>query len=459
MRLVYDRNLKIAGIAIVPWNRLGPEQWLSNYVIASYHRWDVSQSLPRAVALADYKSPLPKLERQNTSTLLQEKSFLNLLNEKLPGYDLLTYKSVKVPSALRTRRILMTEQKLGQTYENKADFRELLHGLLPFPDFQIIKRNTLSPTRESYEAVTRNKPKFIQDEYLSGGKGSFVVKNYQDFCYALEGLDELSHHPRVVVSDFIPKARERTIQGCVTRYGVFTGPLQRQLVAHPLLVNPSIVRGDKFSGAQILAADQDTALHQEIAKLAILIGESLKSHGYKGIFGVDFLEAEDGKVYVLEVNPRLTGVSPLLAALYKGKNSVPFYLLHLLELGDYEYQIEDKTSEFGETGALLLLHSFEPYATKIVETLPSGTYRFENGDVKYVSKNIELTGVENNQFIIQAYLTAGSQVLPAGQILGVQLPGQILDENTDELYNSTVEIISVIKKHIILKPLTSQGNI
>lgn len=458
MKISYDASIKLAGIAIVPWNRLGPEQFLPNYAIASLYDWDapVSDGLPRLVSLAGRLGGAPRLPKNNTTSLFDNPDFQRLLAEELPDFDLLTYRPATLPPALADRKVLMTDVSFTKQFENKAEFRRMFADSLPFPEFKIWNRAELVPTESSFNEVIGNAPKIIQDEQLSAGKGSFVVNNPADYEAALKDLARLSKSQRVVVSEMVAGAKERTIQGCVTKAGVLTGPLQRQIVAHPVLANRAVAEGDKFCGAQILTSDQGTDTHRQAAAIAARVGQKLAEKGYKGIFGVDFLLGQDGKLYILEVNARITGVTILLTALFKGENAIPFYLLHILELGGYDYQITDETYRFDQTGALLIMHALETHPVQIVETPSSGTYTVVNMVLQRVSDNIDLHRLEQGQFIIADYMAAGMTIKPGGRILTIQFKEQILDENSDELYNNTLETITAIQRQLKLIPAVKE---
>src|SRR5256886_5243806 len=83
---------------------------------------------------------------------------------------------------------------------------------------------------------------------------------------------------------------------------------------------------------EISPADPLQAVYPEIKQYALGIGQRLQELGYRGIFGLDCLVDPSGRVYVLEINPRLTGLTPLLTMLYRENQDIPFYLLHILEL-------------------------------------------------------------------------------------------------------------------------------
>lgn len=450
------QNIKLAGIGFLPWNRLGPEKWLSDYAIATLHDWDLGTKagLPKVHALSDRLAELPAIPVSNTQSLLRMPQFRSMLEDELPDYALLTYKPIIVPPELKNRRFLTADWVTAQRFGNKILFREFAKNFLRFPDYAIYRRRDLEKNMAAYKKLAGKRSKIVlQDEALSGGKGTFIIANFEQYCQAVNALGRLSKHENVLISDCVEGAKERSIQCCVTRFGIFTGPLQRQIVAHPLLSYVA-ADGDKFCGAQIIASDQSTELHKKIAKTAKEIGKKLQSHGYSGIFGVDFLLSAEDELFVLEVNPRTTGVTPLLTALYPEEDIIPLYLLHLLELGHYEYEIGDKTiGELGREGSLLILHSLEDNSLRIKEAPQSGTYTVSDGKLRYVSDSISLLRLKKGEFIMQKCAFPNMAIKPGGRLAILQLRQTILDEKTGELYNNIENIINLIHKNIITEVL------
>jgi hypothetical protein len=450
MQISFDSSIKVAGIGLVPWTRLGPEQWLPSYKIASLYGWDTTAQagVPEVFCVADGGN-VPDLARLNTAELLKSYDFQRLLDDKLPGYAIFPYKAVTIPAVLEHRRFLMADREIAKKFENKVEFRCIFAPIIPIPAYDIYDRAALRPDTATYSSILNGRKAIvIQDEQLSGGKGTFIIDSYDAYTYAIDSLARTSQHDRVVVSSLVEQARERSIQSCVTKYGVLAGPLQRQIVRHPLLTSAVAADGNKYCGVQICADDQNSAIHLDAQRIAQEIGGVLRGEGYKGIFGIDFLLDQDDKLYAIEINPRVTGVTPLLSALYRAEEGIPFYLLHLLELGNYDYSIENFAADFSKQGASIILHSLETHAG-VIEALPkSGTYRLKNGELEEVSDSILLEDTKPGEWIVQAYVPKASVVKPGGRLLTVQTKGLIIDKITDKLYDDTVEFITVLREHI-----------
>lgn len=453
MKIIFDPSIRLAGIGIVPWNRLGPEQWLPQYRIASLYGWDVANGQgPQVVALADAVKPLPILPRLNTGSLLREPGFQAMLERELPGYDLLTYKPIDMPLTLAGRKLLAVGPAYTATIENKVIFRREFADIAPFPNHTIVLRAKLQPTAACLEYIMADRPRvIIQDEQLSGGKGSFIVSDLNSFKATLIALNKLSKHELVVISDVIDKPQELSVQCCATRYGIFVGPLQRQIIAHPELAGKA-VGGDKFCGVQVALIDQTAPEYADIKAMALKIGQRLQTKGYKGIFGVDFLLSADNKLFVLEVNARLTGATPLLTALYQHEPEagIAFYLLHVLELGEYNYTTEGQPTDFERQGSLLIIHSQESEMVRIDNMPQSGSYKLTGQSLLHSGSSVILRDIDAGSFIFQEYTPLGTSVKPGGRLAVLQFPYPVLD-GSGALKDGVRDIIRAIRANITLQ--------
>ncbi|MDQ6748461.1 MAG: ATP-grasp domain-containing protein, partial [Candidatus Dormibacteraeota bacterium] len=70
---------------------------------------------------------------------------------------------------------------------------------------------------------------------------------------------------------------------------------------------------------------------EEVNRCVRALGADLASNNYRGLYGVDFVLAEDGPL-VIEVNPRMVASIPVATELEVEAGRAPLVLLHLLEL-------------------------------------------------------------------------------------------------------------------------------
>jgi biotin carboxylase len=71
------------------------------------------------------------------------------------------------------------------------------------------------------------------------------------------------------------------------------------------------------------------------------LGDVLRHEGYRGYFEVDLLHDLDADVlYLGEVNPRLSGASPMTNLTTEAYADMPLFLFHLLEYMDVDYELD-----------------------------------------------------------------------------------------------------------------------
>lgn len=456
MKVKFNKDIRVAGIGIVPWLRLGPERWIENYRIASLYGWDMGgiPGAPTVSALADQTEMLPDLEKLNTASLLQSPEFRTMLLSRFPGYSFMTYKPVDPPKELLDAgcTFLFTDQRLSRQLENKAAFRQLFHEEIPFPAYDVIKRAAISATGESFRALMRGRDTVVvQDEQLSGGRGTYIVREPADLERALAAFEALDSGTHIVLSDYIADAHERSVQCVVTKYGVFVGPLQKQIVRHPLLANMAVREGDRFCGGELAVDDAYKGSYPVIRDYAERIGRRLQELGYRGIFGLDCLVDDSGDVFVLEVNPRITGMTPLLTMLYRGEQDIPFYLLHLLELAKVEYTLSDwHVDPNPPEGGLMILHSQKPGAVIIRETPRSGSY---DVDGNFLAKQYRLeTQSADTRLLVQRYTPPNFKTKPGGRLISVFANKPVLDQ-ADKLKPEITKAIASTYDRITLEEL------
>jgi biotin carboxylase len=71
------------------------------------------------------------------------------------------------------------------------------------------------------------------------------------------------------------------------------------------------------------------------------LGARLAKEGYRGFFEVDYLvDGDTNEIYLGELNPRVSGLSPITHVTLGAYSDVPLFLFHLLEYLDVDYDID-----------------------------------------------------------------------------------------------------------------------
>jgi hypothetical protein len=350
----------------------------------------------------------------------------------------------------------MNSPTIAHAYEHKRYFRDEFAELINMPDHVVRRLDELN--LDMFNELQTLYGKFvIQDVESSGSKGTFIVSNQDQYNNAVKVLNETSFSGSVVVSEFV-NGQPYSVQVCVTKYGVFTGGLQRQLVDSKYLCNLDLPGVSRWCGGE-LGGDMPEIIKHRTQEIAAVVGSELSSHGYRGIFGIDLLITPENDVYAIEVNARLTGYTHVLSDMQFANNKIPFALLHTLELGNYKYEVDDlealpTMNSTSEPYSYLILNS--PYdGTFILQNdIKSGIYEYrEDGSIEYIKPGYSIVNFENdNQFIIFCKFKKGYEIARGKRILKVIKKGRSMAEDAD-LDDANQQFIEKIKEHFNLNVL------
>lgn len=173
----------------------------------------------------------------------------------------------------------------------------------------------------------------VEAAYGNAGSATFFVRGLRDWEQCAGGI---VGQPEIKVMKRIRNV-EVCIEATVTRHGTVIGPAMTSLVGYPELTpyRGAWCGNDVWRGA--LPPAQTRAAREMVAKL----GDVLSREGYRGYFEVDLLHDLDAdELYLGEVNPRLSGASPMTNLTTEAYADMPLFLFHLLEYMDVDYELD-----------------------------------------------------------------------------------------------------------------------
>jgi hypothetical protein len=259
----------------------------------------------------------------------------------------------------------------------------------------------------------------VQLPYGDSGNTTYFIASAADFR---AHASEITAVPEVKVMRRI-RCRPLTIEGCVTRHGTLVGPLMAELTGFRALTP---YRGG-WCGNELAPACLGTELRRQAQTATIALGCRLGQVGYRGYFGLDFLlDRDTGALYLGELNPRMTGATPLTSLAAVDTGSVPLLLYHLLEWFAVDYVVD--VAEFNDRwvappcasdwGLLIIEHTAQ--SAEVVTSAPvSGIWRLaENGDVSFVRPEFRPSAVMNESEALFLRTVDEGQLVSTGRCLG-----------------------------------------
>ena len=242
-----------------------------------------------------------------------------------------------------------------------------------------------------------------------GGRGTFFVRTKEDYHrlqYRLrENLWRDTPLKSVSIHQFMDGIPASVVV-CVTHHGTLVSSLQRQLL--DLSCCGEFSEDGVFCGHAWGAPPWSEATCESAFEQACRIGDFLGTLGYKGILGIDFIVHEtDGKIFPIEINPRLTGALPMLSLLQLQSGTVPMEAFHMLEFLGIPYRIDREALNrcYAETvrGSHLLLFRPPGSENRGNGPLRPGLYEYgpSNGGGRFLRETLEYEHIQSeNQFIL-----------------------------------------------------------
>lgn len=450
----YNTQTPVGAVSNDPYNFLLYDKLFEDVKIITPTRQDWLQEVPIDAKIVSLN--VTKKSEEAPHRLLSSKKFTDLFKGDSKRKFVL-YSPLDPPYKINPLAYLMNSPTIAHAYENKRYFRDEFADLIRMPEYEIKYMNELDKAA-AYRDLREQFGSFVlQDEESSGSKGTYVIHNHDDYVDAIRALKKFSRGRTIVASKFV-KGEVSSIQVCITKYGVFSGGIQRQLVDSKHLCNPSIEGATRWCGGEVGTDYPDIVQHQS-QEIATVVGSELASHGYKGIFGVDLIVTPENEVYAIEINARLTGYSHIISDMQLHENKIPFMLLHALELGNFNYEVNDLEAlpsnggRYQKPVSLLIVNNPLDEEYEIKEHIKPGVYRFRGGKLSYVKPgfSVQDLGGEDTMLIFCRY-NQGDTIMPGKRILKVIKFGEVM--NKGDLSPKSRTLVKAIKEHFEL-PLTN----
>lgn len=237
----------------------------------------------------------------------------------------------------------------------------------------------------------------IQTPFGDSGHTTFFVANEADWE---QHADEIVNEPEVKIMKRID-CRGAAVEACVTRHGTVVAPIMTELVGFPELTP---YRGG-WCGNEVYADAFTKKIRTMARRATFALGEELKKIGYRGYFEVDYLiDQQNGKIYLGEINPRITGASSITNHCVFALADIPLFLFHLLEWMDVDYKLSvrsvnarwARSENIDDWGQLIIKHTEDTLGV-ITHAPPSGIYKMDGeGRIQFSRFDTHRRAVEND---------------------------------------------------------------
>jgi len=233
----------------------------------------------------------------------------------------------------------------------------------------------------------------VQTPYGDSGRTTFFIKSEADWNKHAKDMkgEQLKIMKRI---NHMPG----TLEVCVTRHGTLSGPIQTDITGFEEITP---YKGG-WCGNDVWPKIFNAKTRRELRNMASALGDKLYKEGYKGVFCMDFLlDTDDGTPYLGEVNPRISGASPLTNLITAHYGGVPLFLFHLLEYLDVDYEIDlrkvqNRWNEY-DFWSQLVLKQTEDKVKLLTHAPKSGVWSMDHhGGISFDRPDLDWTNVIDN---------------------------------------------------------------
>ncbi len=270
----------------------------------------------------------------------------------------------------------------------------------------------------------------VQTAFGDSGHTTFFIKSEAEYQ---KHAEEIAREPEVKIMRRI-RCQGAAMEACVTRHGTVVGPLMTELVGFKELTP---YKGG-WCGNELYPGAFPVSVQKAAQKAAFAFGEEIRRMGYRGYFELDFLiDLDSGKVYLGEVNPRLTGASAMTNLSSLAHSDAPLFLFHLLEFSDVNYDLDVEAlnrrwsdeDNYDTWGQLVIKHN-DDLVDKVTRAPESGIWRLNgDGSVSFVRSEVHRRSVRSPDEGFFLRITGPGDYRYEGADLGIlMVPGRLMDK-------------------------------
>ena len=418
-------------VCATPYTLLGMDEWVRGFRYVSHG--DCFDGLhPRVFSPprgAKHVFPYPTLEEMN-ARLLQRPDVQRQIRARGPG-----------------RIAMLLFDEVGEALCRELDLE------LVFPPAELRRRvdDKVESTRLGNQAGVPSVPNALGPvrswkdlQALAGHLGpDFVIQtpfgDSGSTTFFVYSPDDITHVLPVVAAERSVKVMRRircaqaAVEGCVTRAGTIVGPVMTEIVGFSELTP---YKGG-WAGNEVAPGAFSDEQRVRASRLTQAFGETLRGVGWRGYFEIDWLiDLDTDELYLGEVNPRITGASPLTNLAAFAHADAPLFLFHLLEYSGIDFELDvDELNErwthpiHADPWGQLIVKHVDAQTLELTKAPSSGTWVMRpDGSIEWRYMQTHRRTVEDELSAFFLRIAPVGSVVQQGDDIGVLvLRGRLLD--------------------------------
>lgn len=476
-----DKALKksplIIGVGPTAWPRMLSAFYFPKFKTISYYDTQDNDLIKKSgIEVFSLKELDPYLEVSPVTpgNILSIPLAKKYLSEQKEPFVLLVYKSFGKLERICEKngwRFLGNKKDLIDTYENKKIFKETLReiGIEAIPGENIPIEELTKEKFIYYQEKLGQKKLVLQlaEVTYGGGSGTLFIDDaskLESFYARVKELkDALGTKKDILTVNVAPfiEGTTTSIACCTTKFGVLTGPLQNQIIDIKEVGAVVKNRSGNFAGHDWAFKYYPEDCQIQAQKIAERFGDFLYKKGFKGIFGLDLIVDNNGKVWPVECNPRETDAFPLICMLQMENRGIPMQVFHNLEHLNIEYNInlDEVNRNYKKKYNVAQILLYNPYEENVTDrnVFRAGIYKVKNKELIYERPGFLLSDLrDESEFLFTEDISKkkGKVYKPHERIFRLIKRGGILKEE-NSIKDEIKEVVNLVYKQVKLIPVES----
>jgi len=445
-RFFSENKTPIYFISASPFNVLGLGQLVPTLQYINY--FDCFDSHHHRVFTPDERDA-PEFESMVdvVNYLLRKKEVVNLIRSQAPGGKLLTVMFDEETEVLAKKlglEIALPPAELRDRIDSKIFTTQLANeaGVASVPN-KLGKADTYEALCKQAKSAGLGDQLVVQTPYGDSGRTTFFIDNAEDWQRYEKDIvgEELKIMKRI---DPI----SGTVEGVATRYGTLVGPVMMEVVGH---TDITPYKGG-WCGNETAATVFTESQRNRIIEMTRALGERLYKEGYKGTFCMDFLiDRDTEEVYLGEINPRISGASPVTNLITQKYGGVPLLFFHLLEFFDVEYEldfdaIQERWLHYDSWSTLVLKQTHDKVGL-ITSAPASGIWRIdEQGEIEFLRRSVDWSNASDQAEGFFLRILGPGEYSYKGADLGILLTRGRVQDSEGQINERAVSWNNAIKQ-------------
>ena len=282
----------------------------------------------------------------------------------------------------------------------------------------------------------------VQTPYGDSGKTTFFISNEKEWN---KHAEDMKDQQLKIMKRIDPKCG--TVEAVATRHGTLVGPILTELVGQKELTP---FKGG-WSGNEAFVNAVDAHQREKLIDMVKRFGDRLYAEGYKGTFCIDYLiDKNDGNMYLGELNPRISGASPITNLITQKYGGIPLLFLHMLEFMNVDYQIDieaiqQRWLDFDSWTHVIFKHTADD--VRVLNHVPrSGIWRMDkSGQAELIRRTADWSNVAGMDEAFFLRILGPGDYLYKGADMGVLLVRGHMQTETGRLTARARKWVSALR--------------